>query len=103
MNKIDWLYLRQSLIIVVLSVMAAFSMGVFGFQYESRQIEKYDKAVETLRTTHTLYINMVNDIDLLEQYRNLYSEKIFSLTPDQYERLIQQEKIQRVHHNRPKI
>ena len=53
--------------------MVAASMGVFGFQYESRQIEKYDKAVETLRTTHTLYINMVNDIDLLEQYRNLYS------------------------------
>ncbi len=48
-------------------------MGVLGFQYESAQIEKFHKAVETLGTTHTLYINMVNDIDLLEQYRNLYS------------------------------
>ena len=48
-------------------------MGVVGYQYESTQIVKYDKAVETLGTTHTLYINMVNDIDLLEQYRNLYS------------------------------
>ena len=49
-------------------------MGVFGYQYESAQIESYHKAVETLGTTHTLYINMVNDIDLLEQYRNLYSD-----------------------------
>ncbi len=73
MNKIDWLYMRQPLIIFVLSLMVAVSMSVFGFQYESSQIEKYDKAVETLSTTHTLYINMVNDIDLLEQYRNLYS------------------------------
>ncbi len=73
MNKIDWRYLRQPLIIFVLSVMAAVSMGVFGFHYESRQIERYHKAVGTLGTAHTLYINMVNDIDLLEQYRNLYS------------------------------
>jgi len=73
MNKIDWRYLRQPLIIFVLSVMVAASMGVLGFQYESRQIEKYDKAVVTLRTTHTRYIDLVNDIDLLEQYRNLYS------------------------------
>ena len=72
MNKIDWRYLRQPLIIFVSSIMVAVSMGVLGFQYESRQIERYDKAVETLSTAHTLYINMVNDIDLLEQYRNLY-------------------------------
>ena len=48
-------------------------MGMVGYQYESTQVKKYDKAVKTLRATHTLYIDMVNDIDLLEQYRNLYS------------------------------
>ncbi len=73
MNKIDWRYMRQPLIIFVLSVMVAVSMGVFGFQYESSQIERYDKAVGTLSATHTRYIDLVNDIDLLEQYRNLYS------------------------------
>jgi len=72
-NNIDWRYLQQPLIIFIFSVMVATAMGVVGYQYESTQIAKYDKAVETLRTTHTLYINMVNDIDLLEQYRNLYS------------------------------
>ena len=73
MNNIDWRYLQQPLIIFILSVLVATAMGVVGYQYESAQIKKYDKAVGTLRTTHTLYINMVNDIDLLEQYRNLYS------------------------------
>jgi hypothetical protein len=72
-NNIDWRYLQQPLIIFIFSVMIATSMGVVGYQYESTQIAKYDKAVETLSTTYTLYINMVNDIDLLEQYRNLYS------------------------------
>jgi len=72
-SNIDWRYLRQPFIIFVFSMAMAVSMGVAGFQYESAQIERYDKSVETLRTTHTLYINMVNDIDLLEQYRNLYS------------------------------
>jgi len=73
MDNIDWRYLRPPLIIFVLSVAIATAMGVFGFRYESAQIERYHKAVETLSTTHTLYISMVNDIDLLEQYRNLYS------------------------------
>ena len=73
MNNIDWRYLQQPIIIFIFSVMIATAMGVVGYQYESTQIVKYDKAVETLGTTHTLYINMVNDIDLLEQYRNLYS------------------------------
>jgi len=73
MDRIDWRYLRQPLIIFVLSVMIATSMGVFGFQYESARVEKYDKAVETLSATHRLYIDMVNDIELLEQYRNLYN------------------------------
>jgi len=73
MNKIDWRYLRQPFIIFVFSTAMAVLMGMAGFQYESVQVEKYDKAVETLGTTHTRYVNMVNDIDLLEQYRNLYS------------------------------
>jgi hypothetical protein len=72
-NSIDWRYLQQPLIIFILAVIVATSMAVVGYQYESAQIKKYDKAVETLRTTHTRYINMVKDIDLLEQYRNLYS------------------------------
>ena len=73
MNKIDWHYLQQPLIIFVLSIFIAISLGVVGHQFEATQVVKYEKAVETLRSTHNLYTNMVNDIDLLDQYRNLYS------------------------------
>ena len=73
MNKIDWHYLQQPLIIFVLSIFIAISLGVVGLQFEATQVVKYEKAVETLRSTHNLYTNMVNDIDLLDQYRNLYS------------------------------
>lgn len=73
MNNIDWRYLRQPLIFFMFSILIAVSMGVIGFQFEAAQKKKYEMAVETLRTTHKQYANIVNDIDLLEQYRNLYS------------------------------
>lgn len=73
MSKIDWRYLQQPLILCVFSLLIATSLGVIGLQFEAAQKKKYETAVETLRTTHKLYTNIVNDIDLLEQYRNLYS------------------------------
>ena len=73
MNNIDWRYLRQPLIFFMFSILIAVSMGVIGLQFEAAQKKKYEMAVETLRTAHKQYANIVNDIDLLEQYRNLYS------------------------------
>jgi len=73
MNKIDWRYLQQPLIIFALSILISTSIGFMGLQFEDAQVKKYESAVETLRSTHNLYSNIVNDIDLLDQYRNLYS------------------------------
>ena len=73
MNSIDWFYLRKPLIIFSLAIVIAGAVGFIGLQYEKAQHEKYQKALSTLRTTHSLYNNIINDIDLLEQYRNLYS------------------------------
>jgi len=73
MNRIDWRYLQRPLIYLGLSIILAVALGLVGFQYENVQVEKYEKAVTTLRTTHKLYSNIVKDIDLLDQYRNLYS------------------------------
>ena len=72
MNRIDWRYLRQPLIILGLSIILAVALGLVGFQYEKVQVEKYEKAVTTLRTTHKRYSDIVKDIDLLDQYRKLY-------------------------------
>ena len=74
MSKIDWFYLKGPIIMLMISLLIAAALVVGGYQYEKMQQEEYEKAVVTLRSTHRLYSNMVNDIDLLDQYRNLYSD-----------------------------
>ena len=73
MNNIDWRYLQLSLIMFGLSIIVAAAVVIVGQQYEIKQIKKYESAVSKLATTHKRYTIMVNDIALLEQYRNLYS------------------------------
>ena len=73
MNRIDWHYLQLPLIMIALSMILAVAVAFIGQQYEAVQIKKYESAVSTLRTTHKRYTDMVNDIALLDQYRNLYS------------------------------
>ena len=74
MNKIDWFYLRRPLIIIVVAIMVSGAFALVGYHYEKTQHEEYQVALSTLRSTHKLYSNIINDIDLLDQYRNLYSE-----------------------------
>lgn len=74
MNKIDWFYLKGPLIMLLASVLVFAALVAGGYQYEQLQQEEYKKAVATLRSTHQLYSNMVNDIDLLDQYRTLYTD-----------------------------
>ncbi len=74
MNKIDWFYLRRPLVIIVVSIMVSGAFAVAGYHYEKTQRDEYQAALSTLRSTHKLYSNIINDIDLLDQYRSLYSE-----------------------------
>jgi hypothetical protein len=73
-NKIDWFYLRKPLIIFFAGLMIAILLIVAGLEYEGAQQQKYEQSLSTLRTTHQLYSNIINDIDLLEQYRNQYAD-----------------------------
>lgn len=74
MNKIDWFYLRRPLIIVVVAIVVSVAFALVGYHYEKAQHEEYQVALSTLRSTHKLYSNIINDIDLLDQYRSLYRE-----------------------------
>lgn len=74
MNKIDWFYLKRPLITSMVSILIFVLLILAGFQYEKIKFEEYQKAMSTLRSTHKIYRNMVNDIDLLDQYRSLYSD-----------------------------
>jgi hypothetical protein len=74
MNRVDWFYLRRPLIILAVAAIVSAAVAVVGFEYEKAQREEYQVAMSTLRTTHQRYSDLVKDIDLLDQYRNLYSE-----------------------------
>ena len=74
MGNIDWFYLRRPIIVFFVMLLVSLVLAVVGYQYEQAQKEKYEQALSTLSTTHRLYRNIVNDIDLLDQYRRLYSD-----------------------------
>lgn len=73
-NRIDWFFLRRSLAYLLASLTVSMVLVFSGWQYEGTQFEEYQKGVDNLRTTHRLYKNMVNDIDLLEQYTVKYTD-----------------------------
>jgi len=74
MANIDWHYLRRPIIVFFVMLLLSLAFVVVGYQYELAHKEKYQKALSTLASTHRLYRSKVNDIDLLEQYRELYKE-----------------------------
>lgn len=73
-NKIDWYFLKRPLIFLIIAIVLAAALIILGMQYEDARFDKYKKGEANLRTTHSLYKNMVNDIDLLEQYTTKYSQ-----------------------------
>jgi hypothetical protein len=72
--EVDWFYLRMPLIIFFIGIVIAVIMMLAGTQYENAQQDRYEQSLSTLSTTHQKYSNIINDIGLLEQYRNQYAE-----------------------------
>ena len=74
MNSIDWVSLRWPLLSFVIAVLVSAALGFVGMHFEDSGRQQYDQAVSSLRATHRQYRELVNDIDLLEQYRNRYTD-----------------------------
>ena len=74
MSKIDWRYVRRPLIMLGVAVLVSVALIFVGYHYETAQEAEYTKAVSGLRTTHKRYSDLVRDLELIEQYRNLYNE-----------------------------
>jgi hypothetical protein len=72
-NKVDWFYLRKSLVIFFAGLVIAILMIVVGTHYESIKKDEYEQSLSTLSATHQKYSNIINDIDLLEQYKSRYA------------------------------
>jgi hypothetical protein len=73
MIKVDWNYLKSPLIIFGIAILIAAGLTITGFEYEQAQEVKYQRALSALRSTHTNYRKLVNDLNLLEQYRTIYN------------------------------
>jgi len=73
MNKIDWFYLRGPLIFFALTLILSIALAGVAQLYEKEQLKNYEQSISTLRSTYQLYQGIIEDIDLLEQYKNLYS------------------------------
>lgn len=73
-NKIDWYFLKRTIVFLVIAIVLSAALVMLGIQFEKDRFEEYKKGEANLRTTHSLYKNMVNDIDLLEQYTTKYSQ-----------------------------
>ena len=74
MNNIDWQYLKKPIIYLIAAILISAGIVYAGNYYETDQHEAYQQSVSSLRSTHNLYRNMVNDLDLLEQYRTKFTE-----------------------------
>ena len=74
MSKIEWRYLVRPLIMLGVAILVSAALIFAGYQYETAQQDDYNKAVGELRATHKRYSNLVRDLELIEQYRNLYNE-----------------------------
>jgi len=72
MNKIDWHYLKKAILLFVIAIVFSVLIGFGGNYFESKMYDNYQQSVSTLRSTHNLYKNMVNDLNLLEQYRSKF-------------------------------
>jgi len=72
MNKIDWRYLQQAIIVFILAVIVAVLMALAADRYRATQKKEYQQSLATLQSTYRDYNQLVNDIDLLEQYRTLF-------------------------------
>ena len=74
MNKIDWRYLQQAGIVFILAVVVAVLMSIAADRFRAAQKSEYQQSLATLQKTYREYNGLVNDIDLLEQYRTLFLE-----------------------------
>ncbi len=72
--NIDWFYLRQPIVMLIVASVIFVALVMAGQHYEKLQHEAYQDSLATLQSTHKIYRNIVNDIDLIDQYRNLYND-----------------------------
>lgn len=72
--SIDFTYLKKPLIFFSVALVISIGLIWFGIEFESTKLDQYEKERSNLVREHRRYSQLVEDIDLLEQYTDQYRE-----------------------------
>jgi hypothetical protein len=73
-NKIDFQFLKRTLIFFVVALILSIGMVFAGIYYEDEKIAEHNKAKSSLSSAHARYSKLVKDIDLIHLYTESYKE-----------------------------
>jgi len=71
-SKLDFNFLKNSLIFLAVAVMLSLAFIFGGLQFEQSKFDEYSKTRSSLERTHVKYKKLVDDLDLLQLYRESY-------------------------------
>ncbi len=73
-NKIDIQFLKRPLIFFAISLVLSLVFIVLGWQFQNSKNAEYIQAKSSLSSSHRVYKQLVEDLDLLDQYKKAYKE-----------------------------
>ena len=71
-NKLDFDFLKHTLIFLVVAIILSLAFIFGGLQFEQAKYEEYTTTRSSLEQTHLKYKKLVDDLDLLQLYRESY-------------------------------
>ena len=71
-NNIDFNFLKNTLIFLGVAIVLSLVFIFSGFYFEDTKLEDYKKARASLQKSHRQYKKLVEDLDLLELYRDSF-------------------------------
>lgn len=72
-KRIDWRFLRGTLLFLLLAIVVAAGLIWFGSYQEQEREAAYRQQESQLRSAHSKYEKLVRDLDLMEQYKAKFS------------------------------
>ncbi len=76
--SIDWRFLKWPLIFLTFSIGVSATFIAAGMYYQNLELAEFDKARSSLKSTHSRYKKLVEDIDLLQIYTQTYDDYLSS-------------------------
>ncbi len=70
--SIDWGFLKWPLVFLTFAIAVSAAFIAAGLYYQNIEQAKYDKARSSLKSTHSRYKKLVEDLDLLQIYTQTY-------------------------------